>query len=102
MHKTVTISPVTVTTAGTRKQIFATSLAVKSVIIQADNLNTGKVYIGDSTVSSSNGVELAARESLTITPADAGGTKKMIPFDVLRTALLVSVVCNLILMLARK
>lgn len=48
---------VTVTTAATRVQLNS-NRAVKSVTIKAGVTNTGIIYVGDSTVSSSNGLEL--------------------------------------------
>lgn len=56
---------VTVTTAGTRVQLNA-SRAVQSVTIKAGLTNTGIIYVGDSTVASSNGLELAAGDSVSM------------------------------------
>lgn len=55
----------TVTTAGTRVTL-ASSQAVKSVTIKALATNTGLIYVGDSSVSSSNGYQLSAGESISI------------------------------------
>ncbi len=63
----VTKSAVTVTTAGTRVVLSATTLWCNSIIVQADTANTGYVYIGDSSVASTNGIALAAGESYSIT-----------------------------------
>lgn len=49
---TNTIADKSVTTAGTRVQITSIQLYVYSVIIQALGSNTGKIYVGDSNVSS--------------------------------------------------
>lgn len=65
--KLYTLSPVTINTAGTREAISGSSVLCYSVIISADKLNTGNVYVGDSSVSSSNGEELAAGESIILT-----------------------------------
>lgn len=62
--KLFTLTPVTIDTAGTREAISGSSVRCKSVIISADSLNTGKVYVGDSSVSSTNGVELSAGEDI--------------------------------------
>lgn len=67
-QKTKIFTAVTIATAGTRQQLTATSTAVLSVIVQADSLNTGKIYVGDSSVSSSSGIELAAGEAFVIEP----------------------------------
>jgi hypothetical protein len=53
---------VTVVTAGTRVQL--PTVPVKSVTIKADVANTGIIYIGTSTVTSANGFELSAGESV--------------------------------------
>ena len=59
----------TVTTAGTRVQL-ATTTTVKSVTIKALATNTGKIYVGSSTVASTNGYELSAGDSITLDIAD--------------------------------
>lgn len=43
----------TVTTAGTRVQLFTSSTPCHSCTIEANPGNTGVIYVGDSTVSSS-------------------------------------------------
>jgi hypothetical protein len=55
----------TVTTAGTRVAL-ASSQAVKSVTIKALSANTGVIYVGDSSVSSANGLQLLAGESISL------------------------------------
>lgn len=47
------VTTLTVATAGTRVQCSATALPVLSVYFEALGTNTGSVFIGDSTVSSS-------------------------------------------------
>jgi len=49
-----------VTTAGTRVRLVAASTKVRKVKIKALVGNTGVMYIGDSTVASTNGFQLAA------------------------------------------
>jgi len=44
----------TVTTAGTQEQLTTNDKKVRAVTIQAKPANTGRVYIGDNTVSSTN------------------------------------------------
>lgn len=60
-------APVTVVTAGVRVQVDTEKRPLTSIIIQAANGNSGRLYVGDSTVSSTNGIELNAGESLEIT-----------------------------------
>lgn len=55
----------TVTTAGTRV-VLASSQAVKSVAIKALTSNTGTIYVGSSTVSSTNGFQLAAGDTISL------------------------------------
>lgn len=55
----------TVTTAGTRVTLAA-SQAVKSVAIKALVANTGTIYVGNASVSSANGLQLAAGESVSL------------------------------------
>lgn len=55
---------VTVTTAGTRVQLSVSSVSIRSVCIKAMTANTGKMYIGDVTVSASNGYEMPNDSSI--------------------------------------
>lgn len=55
----------TVTTAGTRVTL-ASSTTVKSVTIKALDTNTGYIYVGDTTVASTNGFQLAAGETVSL------------------------------------
>ncbi len=54
-----------VTTAGTRVTL-ASSQAVSSVTIKALSTNTGKIYVGDGSVASTNGFQLAAGETISM------------------------------------
>lgn len=62
----------TVATAGTRVQLSTISVPCKKVIVQSLFANTGNVYLGDSTVSASNGLLLypGSATSFTVTPAN--------------------------------
>jgi len=54
-----TTTTVTVTTAGTRVQITTnTSARVQAFCLQNPSTNSGVIYYGDSSVSSTNGIEL--------------------------------------------
>lgn len=79
-QKSKILAPVTIDTAGTREAITALELGALSVVIQADSLNTGKIYVGDSTVTSANGIEVAAGEAFVLTPAE--GDKEVILSDI--------------------
>lgn len=61
-----TLTAVATVTAGTRKALSATDVYAYAIRIQASKANTGKIYVGDSTVSSSNGQELEAGESIVL------------------------------------
>ena len=65
-QKMFTLAAVTITTAGSRQAISATPTPTTSVIIEADPTNTGYVYVGDDSVSSSNGSALLPGESLSV------------------------------------
>lgn len=54
-----------VATPGTQVAL-ATSTACRRVTIQAKIANTGYIYVGDSSVSSSNGIALSAGNSITL------------------------------------
>lgn len=54
----------TVTTAGTRVQLATNTC--KSLTIKAKYTNTGLIYIGTSTVASTNGFQLLAGESVSL------------------------------------
>lgn len=55
----------TVTTAGTRVTLAA-SQAVQSVTIKALSTNTGVIYVGNASVASTNGFQLAAGDSVSM------------------------------------
>jgi hypothetical protein len=65
-------------TAGTAVQVSNTRRRVLSVTFIARAGNTGNVYVGDSTVSSTNGVELQQGQSFTFNPGSMGVS---IPFS---------------------
>jgi len=61
-----TQSLVTVASAGTAVVAGANSVEAHAVIITASKGNTGNLYIGDSTVDSTTGAELAAGEAFIV------------------------------------
>lgn len=66
MIKTYTLADKAVTTAGTRVQLTATNTYVMAVTIQGNGANTGFIYVGDSSVSATRGVELDAGQAVTL------------------------------------
>ena len=59
----------TISSAGTQEAL-ASSTTIKSVTIKALAANTNNVYVGDSSVSSSNGFVLVAGESISLDVAN--------------------------------
>jgi len=63
-----------VATAGTSVQPNGgTSISIpdgSALVVRANGTNSGNIYVGDSDVSSSNGFELGAGESLSIQTTD--------------------------------
>lgn len=73
MIKLFTAPQKTVTTAGTRVQISTTDTIITTLVVQADPANTGKIYVGDSSVSATQAsAELEAGRAFEISP-DASG-----------------------------
>jgi hypothetical protein len=64
----ITTGSKTVTAAGTRERLtaLASNVAVRSVAITAKPANAGKVYVGDSAVSSSNTPGLDPGDTISI------------------------------------
>jgi hypothetical protein len=56
----------TVTTAGTRVKLSATSKLVKKLKVKALVGNAGVIYIGDVTVAAANGYQLAAGAEISL------------------------------------
>lgn len=59
----------TITAAGTR-EVLATQTEVLAVTIKALSSNTGKVYVGDGGVASTNGFPLDPRDSVSLSTDD--------------------------------
>jgi len=78
-----TIADVTVTTAGTRVQVTSSFIQATTVVIQAKRANTGKIYVGDSSVSSTRGLQLEPGESVSISidPSGIRGPDELIMSD---------------------
>lgn len=60
----------TVTTAGTRVQLSGVSIPCKKITIQGLAANTKAIYIGDSTVASSNGIFVFPTQMFQLTVAN--------------------------------
>lgn len=70
--KLKTFDAVTVATAGTRVPLSATSVLVYGVSVQSYRTNTGYQYLGDDTVSSTNGYEFAPSDVAEAEPPMGG------------------------------
>lgn len=60
------VGSTTVTTAGTRVRLHATSLRCRKVQVYAQAANTGQIYVGGSDVASTTHTGLDAAESVTL------------------------------------
>jgi hypothetical protein len=77
---TVVSTNKTVTTAGTRVRVTSSSTLATSVVLQAGCNNTGYQYVGDSTLTTANGIRLSACEKFAIS-ADSLPTSAMGSID---------------------
>jgi len=59
-----------VTTAGTAEALSDTSVGFQELIIQAKTANTWSIYVWNSTVDSTNWIELTAINSITLVNGD--------------------------------
>ncbi len=60
------LGAVVVAAAGTAATLSSSDLTVHAVVIQAEETNTGNIYVSDSTVDDANGHILTPGEPLTI------------------------------------
>lgn len=74
--KLITLPAVTVATAGTAQTISSSRIASMTVLVQASKDNTGRIYVGDENVNSTNGNELDPGEAMEITPEEIGGSSE--------------------------
>jgi len=69
----------TVALTTTREQLTTNNISVPAVLLQAELSNTGYMYVGDSTVSSTNyGVCLSAGDVYTLSAEELGWGKAFI------------------------
>lgn len=80
VQKQFTLPAVTVLVAGTSVPLSNTEILATDVIVTADLLNGGVLYVGDSSVDSSNGQPLQAGESYVLSTSSLRGTNES--FDV--------------------
>jgi len=61
------LAALTLTSGGTAEALSSTPIIVQSVLIIAAATNSGTVYVGDSDVTSTNGIPLAAEGHVRMT-----------------------------------
>lgn len=85
--KLTTLDPVTVVVGGTPYPLFPSDLRVVSLTVVADAANVGNVYIGDQSVSASNGTPLGPQDSALIeTPVRPSGNEEFLVNEVYVTS----------------
>jgi hypothetical protein len=67
------LGSVAVPSSGTRVQITPNKIGCSGIIFQASSANSGKIYVGDITVTSSNGVAIGPGESFTLSAQSIDG-----------------------------
>lgn len=77
------LAAVTIDVAGTQEQVTTSLIYAVSVLVSADSANTGKIYVGDADVDSTNGVELDPGESMSINAESyRGGEVRVLLSDI--------------------
>lgn len=64
-------------TAGVPLQLSAVSLKAQEVLIQADPLNNGVVYIGDASVTATQSIKLNADRAMSVQADDTSADEDM-------------------------
>jgi len=68
----------TVTTAGTAEPLTNREIRVPAVLIQGISTNGGDIYVGDEKVSSTNGIELDASDTIVLSAYQMGWSDEKI------------------------
>jgi len=63
-----TLADVTVSSAGTRVQVSSSAILAASVCFQGKASNSGKIYVGGSSVAAAAGIEIAAGQAICFEP----------------------------------
>lgn len=66
-QKLKTGSVVNVPASGTRVALSSTELKSSNIVVQAASGNTNKIYVGDSTVTATNGISLEPGQTINVT-----------------------------------
>lgn len=78
----VSLTPITLT-SGSATRLASDHLYASSVIVYADDLNTGNVYIGGDNVTTSNGIPLSKGKMFDISHDVVYGTNGKIDLSTL-------------------
>ena len=70
--KLYTLAQITVATSGTEQQVSATATPITTLVVSAPATNTGAIYVGDSNVTTTRGIEVAKGTTVSIS-ADMSG-----------------------------
>lgn len=76
-----TSSVVVVTTAGTRVPLSLEARPLPSIVIQGNVTNKRNIYLGDSTVTRTNGIAIGPGETVEITGSEAGSATEELIFS---------------------
>ena len=69
-------APVNLTSAGTAQRVSSSALNCQCLVINALAANTGVIYVGDSSVSATNGFPLQKGDTISICASD-----RMVPVN---------------------
>lgn len=70
--KLFTLAQTTVVTSGTEIQVSATQTPITTIIFSVPAANTGSIYVGDSDVSTTRGVEVPKGTTFSISVDQSG------------------------------
>jgi hypothetical protein len=65
-HKLKLFGVITIDAAGTAERLTTEEIYSPAVYIQADSGNTGMLYVGESDVDETNGIELSPEDAVTL------------------------------------
>lgn len=83
MVKLQTLTPVTLVSSNVATPVSTFLYPVVSITICADSANTGKIFVGDETVTSDSGIEVGAGETALIsTPLRPSGSEEFLMTEV--------------------
>ena len=71
--KLFTLAEITVATAGTEQQVSTSEIPITTIVFTADPTNTGYIYVGDSSVSSTRAAMVLAAGQAGSMSQDMGG-----------------------------